>query len=261
MAMRTHTLTLGGYRHHVAEWRPSLEMRRTVVALHGFGSTAGYAFGALGPLLAREGVRVIAPDLLGFGQTERPDAGYALADYTARTLELEDALGARGAILLGHSFGGKLAAGAVAAHPGRYRALVLTNPGGFGPLEQLLSLVGGNPIARKMLDSDRTLDALTKRIPAAGLFRHPEARALARKITPHVAGLDLKKTGTLKKLRALNLPVEVVWGMGDPLLKDETRHAVVAALPGARLTEVPGAGHSPARTTAARVAEVILRHV
>ncbi len=68
---------------------------------------------------------VIAPDLRGFGESSKPESGYAIEEYARDLAALLDALGIGGAHLLGQSFGGIIAQMFAIKHPERTRSLVL----------------------------------------------------------------------------------------------------------------------------------------
>lgn len=77
------------------------------------------------PALA-ESHRVIAPDMVGFGYTERPDGfQYSLDAWVEQLLNLMDGLGVEQTDLIGNSFGGAVALAACIRHPSRVRRLVL----------------------------------------------------------------------------------------------------------------------------------------
>lgn len=70
--------------------------------------------------------RAIAPDMVGFGFTERPaNAVYSMDNWVAQAIGLLDALGIEQADLVGNSFGGALALALAIRHPRRVRRLVL----------------------------------------------------------------------------------------------------------------------------------------
>ena len=98
-----------------------------VLLIHGSGPgvTAWANWRLVLPDLARER-RVIAPDMLGFGYTERP-AGvrYGLDAWVAHALGVLDALKIGQADLVGNSFGGGIALALAIRHPERVRRLVL----------------------------------------------------------------------------------------------------------------------------------------
>ncbi len=96
------------------------------------------------PELARQ-ARVIAPDMVGFGFTERP-AGqrYAMDAWVDQAVGLLDALGIEQADLVGNSFGGALAVALTIRHPQRVRRLVLMGAVGVPfPITEGLDAVWG----------------------------------------------------------------------------------------------------------------------
>jgi len=102
-----------------------------VLLIHGSGPgvSAWANWRLLLPVLAQTR-RVIAPDLRGFGYTERPvnpaDASaYTMATWVQQAVGLLDALGIEQTDLVGNSFGGALALALAIAHPQRVRRLVL----------------------------------------------------------------------------------------------------------------------------------------
>src|SRR3954462_14237447 len=72
--------------------------------------------------------RVTAFDLRGHGYSDAPPTGYTSADHAADLFALADALGVGRASLVGHSFGGVVAAHAAALVPGRVESVVFSDP-------------------------------------------------------------------------------------------------------------------------------------
>lgn len=102
-----------------------------VLLLHGSGAgvSAWANWRLLLPVLAQTR-RVIAPDLLGFGYTDRPadptdNAHYRMEHWVQQAVDLLDTLGIAQADLVGNSFGGALALALAIKHPQRVRRLVL----------------------------------------------------------------------------------------------------------------------------------------
>ena len=103
----------------------------SVLLLHGSGPgvSAWANWRLLLPVLAKTR-RVVAPDLLGFGYTDRPadpadNAQYRMAIWVQQAVDLLDTLGIEQADLVGNSFGGALALALAIKHPQRVRRLVL----------------------------------------------------------------------------------------------------------------------------------------
>ncbi len=136
-----------GLRLRLHGWRPAGEaVGPLVLVLHGF-LDSGATFDALATLLAEAGLRVVAPDLRGFGDSDRVGAGgyYHFPDYVADVADLAEQLAAderdaRDAAsrpdlplaVVGHSMGGGVATLFAGALPGRVARLAVLE--GWGPM-------------------------------------------------------------------------------------------------------------------------------
>ncbi|MDV6284473.1 alpha/beta hydrolase [Rhodococcus jostii] len=138
-----------------------------VVLIHGSGPgvTAWANWRTTIPVLA-ENFRVIAPDILGFGYTERPDGvEYNSATWTDHLIGFLDALGLGRVSIVGNSFGGSLALRIATEHPERVDRLVLMGSVGVpfeitDGLDAVWGFEPSLPAMRKLLDVfayDRTL--------------------------------------------------------------------------------------------------------
>jgi len=108
--------------HRVAYRTCGNEVGPPVLLIHAFASQSG-SWQATAETLARQGFRVIAPDLRGHGRSQRT-ATYALMDFEQDLIALLDALALHDVCLVGHSLGGHLALRLAAHQPGRIRRLV-----------------------------------------------------------------------------------------------------------------------------------------
>lgn len=81
---------------------------RPLLILHGWGSKSAN-WQRVGELLAENGIKVIIPDLPGFGESDRPKEVWSIDDYCDFVEEFIQSLGLEKFSLLGHSFGGSLA--------------------------------------------------------------------------------------------------------------------------------------------------------
>jgi pimeloyl-ACP methyl ester carboxylesterase len=110
-----------------------------VVLLHGFPETADIWRGTM-TALAGAGFRAIAPDLRGFGATDKPEGveSYLMPNQIADTTGLLDALGIDRAHMVGFDWGGALAwftASFAAERVNRLVAVAVGHPGAFFPIE------------------------------------------------------------------------------------------------------------------------------
>lgn len=117
-----------------------------VMLIHGSGPgvSAWANWRGVIPALS-ERFRVIAPDMVGFGFTDRPAGiAYTRATWVAQALALLDALEIDRVDLVGNSFGGAIALALAVAHPERVRRLVLMGSVGVSfPLTEGLDRVWG----------------------------------------------------------------------------------------------------------------------
>jgi pimeloyl-ACP methyl ester esterase len=231
---------------------------RPLVCLHGW-SLSPAVFAGLVEGLGRER-RVLLPDLRGHGARAGEPAGrFGLADLALDLAELLEAEDVRDAILLGWSLGAQVALAALPRVRARLAGLVL---------------VAATPRFTQSEDWPHGLPAQAVEVLALRVRRDP-ARALARFFDgmfaegeldpagraraaalrdaippPHpaaaAAGLEILRDADLRAaLPALDLPALVVHGARDPLCPAGAGRALAAAIPGARLALLPGAGHAP----------------
>jgi pimeloyl-ACP methyl ester carboxylesterase len=131
----------------------------TVVLVHGSGpGVTSYANWRLVIPALAENFRVVAPDMVGFGFSDRPDdVTYSLDTWANQTVGLMDTLGIQKAHLVGNSFGGAIALRIATQHPERVGKLVLMGSMGvpFEITEGLDRVWGYEPSVenmRKVLD-------------------------------------------------------------------------------------------------------------
>jgi len=132
---RSLTVPANGLEHNVLEWEPASEASGvTALLLHGFMDAAA-TWDLVAPRLSEAGLRVLAPDLRGFGDGPRVSAGgyYYFPDYVLDVTGLVEALVPQGAPLLvvGHSMGGSVATLFAGCFPERVTKLVVVE--GVGP--------------------------------------------------------------------------------------------------------------------------------
>ena len=245
-------LTPSGAPLHVAETGSG----RPLVALHGWSLSSAAVAGPLAPLAAR--VRLVAPDLRGHGRSTHAGP-FSVTDLAGDVVRVFDALGLDGAVLLGWSLGALAALAALPALGSRVAAV---------------ALVAGTPCFTEREGWPHALPARTvaavaaqvRRDPARAAARFfegmfapgeldPAARARAdalRAATPVpseaalLAGLAvLRESDVRASVPAVRAPALLLHGDADAVCPPGAAHALAAAIPGARLVLLPGAGHAP----------------
>jgi pimeloyl-ACP methyl ester carboxylesterase len=120
-AIAHRTVETNGIRMHVAEQGEG----PLVVLCHGFPES-WYSWRHQLAALAEAGYRAVAPDMRGYGQTDRPEAidQYTLFHLVGDMVGLLDALGAETAVIAGHDWGAPVAWHAALLRPDRFRAVI-----------------------------------------------------------------------------------------------------------------------------------------
>lgn len=144
-----------------------------VVLVHGIAGSSG-TWARVLPSLA-EHHTVIAPDLLGHGQSAKPRGDYSLGAYASGIRDLLTLLGHERATFVGHSLGGGIAMQLAYQFPPMCERLVLVASGGLGrevnPLLRLVSLPGAELVLPLVLSRHihAALGGLTRRLAGAGV--------------------------------------------------------------------------------------------
>lgn len=193
-----------------------------VLLLHGLADTAD-AWGRVLPALTSR-YRVLAPDLLGCGASDKPAIDYSLWAQATYLRHFMDAVGIDKAIVVGHSLGGGLALHLYMQYPERVARLALIASGGMGrdlPLSlRLCTLAGSSPVIGALLSSRHR--------------RHPAARighTLLGRLWPATAAADRAKHTALAVLNAEDaLANAEEAGILDRLREPAARAAFLATL-------------------------------
>jgi pimeloyl-ACP methyl ester carboxylesterase len=216
-----------------------------IVALHGWGRDRHDFRDAL------SGYRHIRADLPGFGLSPPPPEAWGAADYAACLAAALDECGLpEPAVVVGHSFGGRVAVCLAAARPDLAGSLVLCGVPllrGPGRARPPLGYRLARSAARARLLPARRFEAIRA---ARGSADYNAATGVMREILVTVVNESYEA-----QLRAITAPVALLWGARDravpPAMVDRAR----ALLPGPVTAEVvDGAGHDvhlqePARLT------------
>jgi pimeloyl-ACP methyl ester carboxylesterase len=236
-----------------------------VVLVHGITSTSA-TWAKVIPYLA-EHCTVIAPDLLGHGESAKPRGDYSLGAYASGIRDLLVALGHDRATFVGHSLGGGVAMQLAYQFPERCERLVLVDSGGLGrEVSGLLRLASlpGSELVLPLLANGRVLGAgrgvgrlldrlgLRLRTDVGEVLRghaslsDGEARAafihtLRTIVDPWGQRVDASDRLYL----AQGVPFLIVWGERDPIIPLAHGQAAHELVPGSRLEIFPDAGHFP----------------
>ena len=208
--------------------------------------------------------RVIAPDLLGHGESAKPRSDYSLGAFAVFLRDLLDELGVSQATVVGHSLGGGVAMQFVYQHPDYIKRLVLISSGGLGPDVGLMLRLLSAPGAELVLPIVAPKPVLTvgnklrSWLRAAGIqsprgaelwsayssLSDPETRQSFLRTLRSVVDYRGQAVSALNRLGLrTDLPVMAIWGERDNIIPVHHAHAAHEARTDTRLELLPHVGH------------------
>jgi pimeloyl-ACP methyl ester carboxylesterase len=236
-----------------------------VVLIHGMvNSSRHWERVALG---LADSYTVIAPDLIGHGESAAPRGDYSLGAHAAGIRDLLTAIGVERATLVGHSLGGGVAMQFFYQFPQRTERLVLVSSGGLGhqvsPLLRGAALPGASAVVavaanRRVLAA---LVVLSERLRRKGSPKSIYLRAIARALQPleepgareaflqtlrSVIDVRGQRVSALDRVYLLDaMPTMIVWGARDNTIPLSHGRQMHEAVPGSRFEVLPNAAHFP----------------
>lgn len=232
---------------------------RPLVYLHGL---SGQQWDAFQDGLS-QGRKVLAPASAGSDEPDELKAFDTVHDLVLYYDDLFRQLGLVQFDLVGHSFGGMVAAEYAAHFPERVGKLVLIAPLGLwrddAPVENFTYQTPENQTRLLLGDPDGADVQAYMALPDEQPARNKE---VVRRITSMASMLHfiwpIPERGLSKRLYRVKAPTLMVWGEEDKVVPPVYARDFAAALGDARLHVVPGAGHAPQFTKTAAVLDTVL---
>jgi pimeloyl-ACP methyl ester carboxylesterase len=247
-----------------------------VLLIHGIAGSSR-TWEAVMPLLAGTHT-VIAPDLVGHGESAKPPGDYSLGAQASALRDLLSVLDIDRVTVVGQSFGGGVAMQFSYQFPEHCDRLVLVGSGGLGRevnwLLRLLTIPGVEyvlPVLTPGFVRDRG-DQLVELLHKVG-FRHPRAvemwrayaslaelgsrRAFVRTLRGVIDPGGQSVNAMDRLYLTAPIPTMIVWGDRDNIIPVSHAHAAHDAIPGSRLEIIEGAGHFPHVEAPHRFVEIL----
>jgi len=250
-----------------------------LVLIHGIAGSGQTWEDVMVPL-AKGGHTVIAPDLLGHGESAKPRGDYSLGAYASGVRDLLSLLGHDRATIVGHSLGGGIAMIFAYQFPERTERLVLVDSGGLGKevsfairaaslpgAEYVLPLLASTPILSAG-------SAIAGALGKIGLKAGPDMEEVGRSFASlgdlrtraafiHTVRAVIDPDGQRVSARdrlylSAGVPTLIVWGDRDPIIPCRHGREAHELMPGSRFEVFEGAGHFPHRDDPVRFVEVLL---
>ena len=235
-----------------------------VLLIHGMAGSSN-TWREVMPLLAH-GYDVIAPDLLGHGESAKPLGDYSLGAFASGLRDFLGALEVERATIVGQSLGGGVAMQLAYQHPELAERLVLVNSGGLGRevswILRALALPGVEYVMPVFFPSfvrakgnriSRWLHRQGVRAPyAAELWRAYQSlvdtenrQAFVRTLRAVVEPGGQSVSARDRLYLTTAMPTLIIWGDCDNIIPIQHAHEAHAAMPGSRLEIFHGIGHFP----------------
>jgi pimeloyl-ACP methyl ester carboxylesterase len=236
-----------------------------VILLHGLGGNSTNWMLNINALAGK--YRVIVPDQIGFGQSDKPLINYRVGTYVDFLDRLYAELKVERTTLVGNSMGGWIAALYAINHPERVERLVLVDAAGFAPPKDfdVKQLAGLNPSTREgmrqlaalvfynkqLYASDAAVDLMLTQRMGAG-----DGYTIQSLIESIARGEDMLDG----RLSAIKQPTLLIWGRQDGLITlAEVGERFKREIPGAQLLIIEQCGHVPMVEKAAQFNEALLK--
>jgi pimeloyl-ACP methyl ester carboxylesterase len=252
-----------------------------IVLIHGItGSSA--TWDQVLPQLACD-FTVVAPDLLGHGDSAKPRGDYSLGAYASGIRDLLIALEVDRATFVGHSLGGGVAMQLAYQFPERLERLVLVSSGGLGKEVHLMLRLVALPAAEYVLPLLVSEPLRNAGEAVAGVMARLGLRAGhdveeiatgfaslgdvgARQAFVHTARSIIDIEGQRVSARdrlylASEVPTLFMWGERDPIIPAKHGRAAQREIPGSRLELFPDTGHFPYKADPQRFVEALSEFV
>jgi pimeloyl-ACP methyl ester carboxylesterase len=235
-----------------------------ILLVHGIAGSSRTWRGVMPALAARH--TVVAPDLLGHGESAKPIGDYSLGAYASGLRDLLGVLGIPRATVVGHSFGGGVTMQLAYQHPECCERLVLVGSGGLGRevswMLRLLALPGsellmplifppflrdrGDEMSRALHERGIRSPRLDEMWRAYGsLADSPNRKAFIRTLRSVVDPGGQVVSAMDRLYLAAAMPTLIVWGERDDIIPVSHAHAAHEAIPGSRLEIFPDVAHFP----------------
>ena len=229
-----------------------------LLILHGWGGSSD-SWIKTQEILAKNGFKVITPDLPGFGKSITPLKPWEVRDYSNFISSLTKELNLSTLFLLGHSFGGRIAVKFTLAFPEKVRKLILCDASGIKGRTGVktwfiykVAKIGNAILSPKILarfkDRTRNLFYIFIRhhdyVKADGTMKETLKKVCQEDLLPLLSEI---KTKTL-----------IVWGDKDRMVPLKFAHIFKKSIENSELIILPKIGHSPHLETPGTLAEIIL---
>ncbi len=229
----------------------------TILILHGWGwPVSVHQWIRVKELLEKEKFKVIVPDLPGFGENPPPSQPWTISDYAEWVKDFCEKNEISQFFLLGHSFGGSVAAKFSVKYPEKVRKLILVDSAG----------IRRKRLKKELLKATAHIINIFSFLPGYNLVRKIAYKTIFRR-SDYLLSVGIMKDTYLNVIKEdisdifsqIVVPTLLVWGGKDGITPLQHAYFMRDKISGAKLEIIPDIKHNPHFEAPEKLAEIIIK--
>ncbi len=223
--------------------------KKTLVLIHGLGASAE-RWDQVIPLFSDD-YRVVVPDLIGFGYSDKPLVDYTTEFFSNFLEQFFITSGIKQPNLIGSSLGGQIAADYTASHPQEIEKLILVSPS--GNMEKSTPALDAYIMAALYPNEQSAKNAFELMEGSGHSVREEIVNGFVERMRLPNAKLAFMSTLLgiknseliTSKLQTISTPTMIIWGSDDPVIPIHHADSFVSTIQDCRFFRMDGCGHTP----------------
>lgn len=233
-----------------------------IVLLHGLGGMAERWLTVF-PFLNKKH-RVIAPDLIGYGKSDKPQIDYTAELFKKTMLEFLEALSLQNVFMIGTSLGGQVVAECASTQNPRIKKIILSSPAGImkksTPVLDAYIMAALHPTPESVKLAYQMMTGNNAEIKSESVenFISSMERHNAKMVFLSTL-LGMKNSPAItEKLGLIKIPTLILWGSNDRMIPVEYSKDFVSSIPNSELVIMDGCGHIPYEEKPLEFSKIVL---
>lgn len=235
---------------------------QNLILLHGLG---GYAerWSNIMPILAKK-FHVYAPDMIGYGQSDKPTADYTPEYFAKYVFEFMESLGIKDTYMVGTSLGGQVVIECAATQNTVIKKIVLISPAGImrksTPVLDAYTMAALYPTKEAIKNAYQMMIGEGKQVSEISIerFLNNMSRPNAKMVFLSTL-LGLKNAPDIfDKLERISIPTLLIWGKEDKLIPFEYAGQFASSIKNCKFIPMDGCGHSPYVEDPEKLSELVV---
>jgi pimeloyl-ACP methyl ester carboxylesterase len=232
---------------------------KTIILIHGLGGSSERWLKVIPRLSAK--YRVIAPDMIGFGYSDKPSEDYTVEFFSKFLSAFINNIGPKSTILIGTSLGGQIAAH-YASTSKTIEKMVLVAPSGI--MKSPTPAIDAYMMAALYPNHTSAREAFAMMSSSGAVDEFTVSDFVKRMSTPNAklafisSVLGIKNSNIEESLRKIMVPTLLVWGKQDRVIPIKHAGQFVSSIKDCTFLELDGCGHLPHVESPDRFSESVL---